>query len=191
MLKKYGKVCLAGLYGNENLWGWKKMTKEERVDRNKKTKDAFSIWYLNLTDNEKVEYAVKRARTLVSFGISNLERRIESILTGNKIYNKPQYWIKQKSYDFWLGEKIILEVQGTYWHCDPRFYSAEDIVKFGEEAVLASDIWKKDQTKKEIAESYDYKVYYLWEYDLNQMTDDEVLEKIKEFLNENKNNKAA
>lgn len=60
---------------------------------------------------------------------------------------------------------VAFEVNGTYWHADPRFYKDEDLderQKYGKE---------KDVRKKAYLESQGYKVIYLWEYDINNNFD--------------------
>lgn len=183
--EKYGKVCISDIYGNQNYWGWNEMSVDDKNDRLSKVHEKYVEWYANLSDDEILQYNKSRSKGIVIAGRSKLELRIEDILINNIIYYKPQYWIKNKSYDFYLGHRKILEVQGTYWHCDPRKYCSTDIVKFGEETYQVSDIWKKDKIKKELAESNGYKLYYIWENDMINMNDYEILNFILN-INENK-----
>ena len=185
--EKYGKVCLADLYNNQNHWGWNDISESDKHDRIVNIHNGYKSWYLNLSAEEKIKYNQLRSKGIVHAGRSKLEIRIEHIMNTNNIYNKPQYWINQKSYDFYVGHRNIIEVQGTYWHCDPRFYSSTDIVKFGDETYSASNVWEKDNEKKILAENYGYNVYYIWEFDINQMCDDGLLIFINN-INENKIN---
>jgi len=187
IINKYGKVCLSDLYGNQNSWGWNEMSMDEKKIRISKIHKAYIKWYDNLPESEKLIFNQSRSKGILKAGKSKLELRIENILINNQIYNKSQFWVDRKSYDFYLGNKNILEVQGTYWHCDPRKYCSTDIVKFGDDIYQVSDIWERDKIKKEIAESYGYKMYYIWEIEINKMSDDEILIFIQK-INENKIN---
>ena len=189
MIEKYGSPYIGNIHGNGNLWGWNNL--ESKISRINKLKEDFKKWYYNLSEEDKEIYAKTRGNYLVKASKSFLETRIEKILIDNCIFNKSQYWIKRKSYDFWLGEKNILEIQGKYWHCDPRFYKENDIIQHGESYYLVKDVWDKDEEKKKLAEKYGYNVFYLWETDIKNMTDFDILNKIKNFINENKKNQQA
>ena len=45
--------------------------------------------------------------------------------------------------------------------------------------VKAKYIWNKDNNKKKLAESYGYKVYYIWESDMNDLSDDDIINYLK------------
>lgn len=186
--EKYGSCCLATLHGNENFFGWKTETELNKEKRIKKMLDGFNNWYVNLNEVDKIEFNKKRSIKIINIKRSSLEKRIEEILFTNNIFYKSQYWIDKRSYDFYLGNNIILEVNGTYWHCDQRFYKKDDIIKRGEENYTVSDIWEKDNIKRKNVESYNYKMYYIWEYDMKNMSDDEILNFINNII-ENENNK--
>lgn len=186
MIRKYGTCCLSDLHGNRNSWGWITMNDDEKKKRIKLLNASYKNWYENLSEEEKTIIIEGRSHGLTCFSSSKPEKRIEYILNLQNIFNKPQFWINRKSYDFWLGNKLVLEVQGTYWHCDPRIYRENDIVKFGNEQYMVSEIWEKDNIKKENAEKYGFNVVYLWEIDLTIMSDDDILKFIQ---NENKKHK--
>ena len=72
-----------------------------------------------------------------------------------------------------------IEVQGTYWHCDPRFYDGNYLHKVKNKT--ASEIWEYDLSKKLLIESKKLQVLYIWEYDWDNNTNSVKLQ-IKEFL---------
>lgn len=43
------------------------------------------------------------------------------------------------------------------------------------ESHLVKEIWNKDARKKILAEKHGYHLSYIWEYDMNGMTDNEIL----------------
>ena len=85
MIKKFGKVCLSDLYGNQNSFGWKTTTKLNKKNRIKKLNDGYLVWYKNLTEDDKIEYNKKKTHKVSSFFKSKLEKRIENILFKNNI----------------------------------------------------------------------------------------------------------
>lgn len=62
-----------------------------------------------------------------------------------------------------LVGNIAFEIQGTYWHADPKVYIDSDIVHHN---LTAKNIWDRDQERKEFLESFGLKVIYLWQNDI-------------------------
>jgi G:T-mismatch repair DNA endonuclease (very short patch repair protein) len=61
--------------------------------------------------------------------------------------------------DFEVGN-IVIEVQGDYWHGNPKFYQ-----EFNE---VQQKMINRDKRKKKVLEKMGYKVLYLWEYDIKK-----------------------
>ena len=78
---------------------------------------------------------------------------------GISTINKREIQFEQYRMDF-LIDNIDVEVQGTYFHCDPRFY--QDGATNDTQAYMIS----KDKKRKDYIESRGYKVLYIWEHDL-------------------------
>ena len=72
-----------------------------------------------------------------------------------------------------------IEVQGTYWHADPRIYEATYYNKA--KNMYASDIWKYDAKKGESINKLGITIFYLWEIDWDS-NNDKVKTELKEFL---------
>jgi hypothetical protein len=172
VLAKYGKVCLRDLYGNENSFGWKTISEEDKAIRIDKLHESYLNWYYSLAEDEREAYIISKIGKSFT---SKLETRISSILKANNIKYEPQVFISRHSYDFKINENFILEVNGTYWHCDPRFYVESDTIMRDGESHLVKEIWNKDARKKILAEKHGYHLSYIWEYDMNGMTDNEIL----------------
>jgi G:T-mismatch repair DNA endonuclease (very short patch repair protein) len=87
--------------------------------------------------------------------------------------------INGKTYipDFTLLHKnVIIEVFGDFWHANPLIYDSEEIVY---STKTASEIWKRDATKKDTLEKSGYRVYTLWQDDIiNNST------KLEDIINE-------
>jgi len=68
--------------------------------------------------------------------------------------------------------KLIIELNGDFWHANPKMHKAEDKLNFphiGE--MLVEDIWKNDEFKRKLAEANSYRVLYFWESDFKKMSD--------------------
>lgn len=88
------------------------------------------------------------------------------------IRNQQHITIGRRNFDFKIDKcKILLEVNGDFWHANPKKYSAEDIVPFPDGKVKASVIWVNDNRKRLTAESNGYKLLVIWESELTQMSD--------------------
>ncbi len=78
-------------------------------------------------------------------------------------------------------KKIAIEFNGTYWHCDPRFYKEEYVNK--KKNLTAKQIWFYDENRKQFLKNNGYKVLTIWEYDF-KLDKEKVINKIMELLNE-------
>lgn len=145
-----------------------------------KSKNSFSAKKrLEKLTKEQLFELTKKARNNIK-NISKTEQKIQSILNSHLIEYSSNKPIERYICDIVFPNKKILEIQGDFWHCSPIKYKADDIVNFpGGIKVTASDIWKKDLKKKRRLETIGYKVFYLWEYQINSLTDDELLQIIK------------
>lgn len=68
--------------------------------------------------------------------------------------------------DYVLGNKII-EFNGDYWHCNPKFYNAEDFVpRFGTTtAQSVKEVWESDYNREQEFKRLGYEVLTVWEDD--------------------------
>jgi G:T-mismatch repair DNA endonuclease (very short patch repair protein) len=100
-------------------------------------------------------------------GISKLELLVKDTLEKLNVNFKSQFFVTRKSYDFKiLGTPFLLEVNGDFWHANPKLYKFDDILNHGVVKKTAKELWEKDAEKKEIAEKYGYKVITFWEKDI-------------------------
>ena len=83
-----------------------------------------------------------------------------------------------------IDEKIILEYNGTYWHCDPRKYKADYYNE--KKRMYAKDVWERDHVRKTKVEELGYKVVYIWEDDVRKMLDTQILEHLSNEINKNR-----
>ena len=74
-----------------------------------------------------------------------------------------------------------IEIQGTYWHADPRIYDKTYYNKA--KNMTAEEIWNYDLNKKQLIESLNINVIYIWEEDwVNDQENVKI--KIKDYLND-------
>jgi very-short-patch-repair endonuclease len=70
-------------------------------------------------------------------------------------------------------KKILIEVDGDYWHCNPNKYSS-DYFHTGK-MLTAQQIWDKDKQKNEISKELGYKMIRFWESDIYKDIDSCIL----------------
>lgn len=88
-----------------------------------------------------------------------------------------------KKYDFKIGNNLI-ELNGDFWHANPKTYYSDDILSFPGGKVTAKDIWEKDKLKKDIAINNGYNILYFWENEINNKYKFEKIKlKIKKLCN--------
>jgi very-short-patch-repair endonuclease len=88
-------------------------------------------------------------------------------------------------YDFKIVDGPIIEIQGSYWHGDPRIYEEKDLNKT---QIRAQRI---DEYKQKWALMHGIPIYYIWEKDIRE-NPDLVMEQLKKILHimEEKKNKS-
>lgn len=127
-------------------------------------KEAYKVRSNNNAVHSKLE--IKFLDTLESVLNIKFERNHYLTINGSGIIPDGKYG------------KYIIEFNGTNPHCDPRFFSENDINGFGN---IATDIWLKDAKKLDRYRSKDYTVFIIWEHDANKHTD-EICKMIKEIM---------
>ena len=126
--------------------------------------------------------------------ISSLEIKVEKFLEDLGISFQKQFYLYSEDkntlffYDFKVNN-VLIEVQGRYWHADPRYYSSDQKINYpGRNKIdvkSASEIWQKDLNKKIFAEKFGYEVLYIWEDDINKYAQNVITLLKERFLNEN------
>lgn len=173
-LSKRKKTCLEK-YGHENF-GCGKDAKSKAMATHRNTIDTWSY--------EERLARTASARDAVNHRggySSKIEKRVQKILIDlnvEALYNKT---ILNYNWDMVISN-LILEIQGTMWHADPKKYKATDLI-MGK--ILAKDIWDKDYRKKKKAEDAGYIVIEIWEDEINSKTDEELSFLVKTRLLEN------
>ena len=108
---------------------------------------------------------------------SNKEKELLEFIKENyigEVLENERNVLHGKEIDIYLPElKTGFEFDGTFWHADPRFYNADDIIK----EQTAKQIWENDNIKNKLAKSLGIKLIRIKEYDwINNQ------EKIKDYI---------
>lgn len=112
---------------------------------------------------------------------SSCQIKINEILDTLNINYQNEYNCKYFAIDNYLQDhNLMIEVMGTFWHCDPRFYN--EINYQNQIDRIISDKRKRSYIKNE----YNVNILYLWEEDINNNID-LVIALIKKYINKKGN----
>ena len=90
---------------------------------------------------------------------SKIETAVQAELDKRGVKAKYSKILHRKyQFDFLIGDSILLEVQGDYWHANPKFYP--DKSKWTQDQIKKVEL---DERKRKYAEEYGYKIFYIWE----------------------------
>lgn len=162
LIKKYGD----SVYNPSQIPGVAKKIGESQKKRMSK-----------MTADERRQMTEK-ARANINY-VSSQELRIQIILNQLDVEYTANGFLYAYNWDLIFKNKVIIEVQGDFWHANPKFYKESDVLLDG---LLAKDVWKKDDRKRKLVESKGYTVHYFWESDINNMTNEEIYNLLKEIL---------
>lgn len=118
---------------------------------------------------------------------SKIEKRIQALLVKEGIKFEHNSNLFKKNWDMIFHEhKLILEVQGDFFHANPKMYSADDIIPIlGRCEMPVTQIWERDKLRKQLVESNGWTIRYLWEDEIRHcLTDKTLLELVKKTLPE-------
>lgn len=114
--------------------------------------------------------------------VSNLQTKIVKLLMKAGIPHQTQYQVGRYYFDVKIGN-TLLQVNGDFWHCNPDMYKSTEIVKFpGQKRTLVMNVWKKDLKKKLQANKRGFKVFYLWQKQINNSPQAVILKRITEEI---------
>lgn len=79
-----------------------------------------------------------------------------------------------------ISKKKIIEINGDYWHCNPRIYNESYYIE--QKDKNAKEIWESDKKKLDLAKKNGYNVFVIWEYDWRH-NKKKVIEDVRNFWN--------
>lgn len=173
------KACELGLVSYK--WRGQKLKKEQQLfiiqNANKYTDSFFASKFncsIEAIEEVRKRHGVIKTGNEVS-GKTLPEQKVEEILEFIDIPFAYNQSVADYRPDFYNEEhKLIIEVQGDYWHCNPYLYpdGPKDEVQI--KHVL------RDYYKKCYFLSRGYQILYVWEYDILHDIE-KVKEEIKQF----------
>jgi hypothetical protein len=115
------------------------------------------------------------------------ELRMIKILKNAKIPFKRNFCLKRldakwRLFDFIINGKLLMELQGNYWHANPSFHEPDDIISVrssSKNGTMAKDIWAYDAEKKQLAIDNGYLYVAFWESDMNSLSDEEIIKSVR------------
>lgn len=118
------------------------------------------------------------------------EKKIGLALKSLNLNHQDQYHIGWHVFDFYLPQySLIIEFNGTYWHCDPRKYSHDFYHTLRKKT--AEKIWEKDEKKKQKVIAKNLELLVIWEEDIKHLTTDELKTYVDEAIKNKINNKGS
>jgi len=133
----------------------------------------YKYWY-NLTDDEKNNLLNKQP---------NIEHRISTVLDKLNLSYVKNFTIGEKRYDFKLNNtSIIIEVNSDFWHANPKIYNSDDFLEYPFKKEKSKNIWEKDKNKNKYAKKNGYVIIYIWEYDMLNLSDNELLSNLSDII---------
>lgn len=118
----------------------------------------------NHNEKSKEIMKMKRVEYMNKFLIKNetkLEKKFKKILNDLNIEYEFQSKLGNFNYDFLLKNKLIVEIDGDFWHCNPNKWE-KPIYESQKHTI------KHDKIKTKWAKDNGYKLLRFWESDINE-----------------------
>jgi len=191
------------LYGSEHNFKrnspsrieWqKRLFDEEGITNVFQRKEVIEKSMLTILEKYGTEFYTKHISSVRGMNvISSLNKKIFDILKENEINFSIEHKIKISkefrssknnyyfSYDILLENKKLIEVNGDYWHGNPKIYKPDDLIMKNSSAeIRVGDKWIKDKRKNDFAISNGYQLMVIWEDELKN-NKNQLIEKIKNY----------
>jgi G:T-mismatch repair DNA endonuclease (very short patch repair protein) len=162
--------------GDRNPFYGKTHTEETRKILHNKT----SKWAAENRDHY-VKMGIASVCSQMKGKKTSIEKTVENILEQYQIPHRYNFILDKKyQFDFLIGDSIILEVHGDFWHANPLYYSDIDPnkIKLTERQHFKID---RDAEKSKYAIEKGYEIFIIWETEVKK-EDYRVIELIKENL---------
>jgi G:T-mismatch repair DNA endonuclease (very short patch repair protein) len=117
-----------------------------------------------------------RATQKFPFKDTKIEIITQTILEKNNIdFVKHKTFKFEKSFhqaDIVIEPDKVIEVNGDYWHFNPKTYDGESIQRLRQKTLKAKDVWERDKKIIEGIKQQGYKVLVVWESELKDELED-------------------
>ena len=159
---------------------------QTRIKNDKKLNRKYIPWNKGKTGIyseetlEKIRAATRLQFHRELFKKTAIEKKIEDFLKLSGIKHKFSFILCKRQFDFLVNDKIIIEVQGDFWHGNPKIYGE------GLKPLRDHQMMKRldDKAKMRIAKEQSFEYVEFWEYDIHNNWDI-VSKKILELVNGN------
>lgn len=132
--------------------------------------------WMNLTDEQK--YLLVGTET-------KLETRISETLDKLNLNYDKYYKIGENIYDFRIhNTNILIDVIGDVWGGNPVFYKENDTINYFFEKMKVSTMWKQNEKRKKIAMEKKFKLIIIWEFDINGLEENQLINLLISKINE-------
>lgn len=97
-------------------------------------------------------------------------------------YLEPHGYIRNKQVSKYVVDflnvkkKIIIEIYGDYWHCNPKIYNSNYFNKSIK--MTAEEKWKYDERRSQYLKNKGYTLHVLWESDIRNNNIKDIIEKL-------------
>lgn len=139
--------------------------------------ERWTILFGKKVADKKMENWIKKNKLPSSSKDTKPEKLFALILDILNIEYEKQKPVKKYKCDFYIPKyNLIVEIDGDYWHANPKKYKANDII--GPSKKIAKKIWESDKTKTHDLLNEGYKVLRYWASDLKNITHEKIFEDI-------------
>ena len=139
--------------------------------------ERWTILFGKEVADKKMENWIKKNKIPNNSKDTKPERLFALILDILNIEYEKQKPVKKYKCDFYIPKyNLIVEIDGDYWHANPKKYKASDII--GPSKKTAKKIWESDKTKTLDILNEGYKVLRYWASDLKNITHEKIFEDI-------------
>lgn len=161
-LKRYGSINPLGRNTEPRRLMHEKLLKERGVS---------NVFQLSEVKEKIRDTLVTRPESITS-RFSSQHREVIEFLKEHGFKPKIEFRIPfpprgYRSYDVKVGNKLI-EVQGDYWHANPKKYQSNDVITWSMGKMTAQQVWNRDEFKRQLAISFGYDLFVVWESDWKQ-----------------------
>lgn len=155
-------------------------TNEEKEEISRKISNSLKIFQNNnvlYTHYIRRKAALKSIISQKNYKINKIETIVQNKIKEMELDFKYSVIIGYNQYDFGNKKhKILIEVQGDYWHSNPNLYSEKDLNE------TQKNKKKRDEEKKLFAEKNGFELYYIWESEIYNNEYILILNKIKDKI---------
>lgn len=170
-LKKYKNTCIEK-YGVDNV------SKDKTIRKKIKETNKLRLSLMTLEQKQKMTEKARAFWNKQNSWESKIEIRVKQLLNSIGIKYQEHVTLYNFNYDIVIGD-IIIEINGDFWHANPRKYRPGDKLF---PTLTVEEIWEKDVRKTKVAQENKKKVYILWEDDIMNSSDEQLIRTLKEWI---------